>query len=96
MLHTIQTTWISIVLNSGWQILKEELKNKRQYSEGHPEWWADGSAWSIVGEKMKEKERKWEREREKKKKKIRGRSLESFSPEKRGLSEDTWQLSSNI
>lgn len=29
------------------------------------------------------------REREKKKKKIRGRSLESFSPEKRGLSEDT-------
>lgn len=63
VLHIIQTTWISIVLNSECHILKEELKNKREYSEGNPEWWADGNAWNTVGEKRKEKERKWERER---------------------------------
>ena len=38
VLHIIQTTGISIVLNSECHILKEELKNKREYSEGNPEW----------------------------------------------------------
>ena len=38
VLHIIQTTGISIVLNSECHILEEELKNKREYSEGNPEW----------------------------------------------------------
>ena len=47
-------------------------------------------------EKKEKRKKESERERGKKKKRSSSSSLESFSPEKRGLSEDTRQLSSNI
>lgn len=44
------------MLKSECHIFKAEWTKRREYSEGQPEWWADGNVvWSTVGKKKSER-----------------------------------------